>query len=282
MNYANFINNVRDNTDFNIVQYGRRMCEPLFASRYFIRPTYLLHYVYEGCGYLEADGRRFDVKRNQAFLIFPGQLTTYVADKDDPFLYYWIEFYGNKAEEFVQRSNLSPANPIFSDDEPFECGNALKDLVNTGEMTSYKLTSMFWRFAATMVKNDKQPTSPADMYVERAKNYIHARVSHRTTVEEVAKHLSLNRSYFTRLFKAKVSLAPKQYILNYHMDVARSLLQNGGLMIREVADSVGYDSTVEFTKAFTRQSGIPPSKYKKMYAEHRERIKNYTDKDKES
>lgn len=262
MNY--FTNAVRDNLDFNVVQYGYRACTPRFGEPHQIRKTYLLHYVYAGKGHLLADGVRFDVEAGQAFLIFPDQLTTYIADERDPFIYRWVEFYGNKVDALLKAAHLSPAAPIFTDTDG-ALGDALEALVSGGNTPPMEVTARFWHLAQAMAGTESTAADDRAHYVEQAVNFIHFRISHKTTVSDVAAHLALNRSYLSRLFKQAMGISTKQYIFDAHMDAARTLLADGRLSIGEVAQSVGYDNPLDFTKAFRRAIGVSPSAYKKEH-----------------
>ncbi len=84
-NLYNYINYEQSNLDFNVIQYGYRQCTPNFGEPKHARQTYLLHYVYSGKGVFYSDDTRFNVSRDQAFLIHPNIGAVYIADNDDPF-----------------------------------------------------------------------------------------------------------------------------------------------------------------------------------------------------
>ena len=70
------------------------------------RNHYLLHYVLSGTGALYADNSKghtetYHVKSGQGFIIFPGQITTYIADEKLPWEYTWIEFDGLRTKEVL-------------------------------------------------------------------------------------------------------------------------------------------------------------------------------------
>lgn len=266
MNHKNFRVYTKNNLDFNVVQYGYRKCEPLFSEKPHIWPNFLFHYVHSGKGVLNVDGSIFKVNTNQGFIIFPGQIASYVADSHEPFEYTWVEFFGKGSKNLISSSSLSPKTPILND-ESGKTGKAMWDLVNTGEMTNCLLMSKFWAFADTIMKNTVSDIHPTDLYIEKAISYISENIGKPTTVVDVCRHLNISRNYFCNIFTEKTGISPKRYILNQHMEMAFELLKRSRFSIGEIASIVGYDTQSKFTKAFTRYTGQSPSAYRKQKGE---------------
>ena len=87
-------------------QYGREACTPGHAFGPARRSHFLFHYIISGRGLLMStndSGAKADHRlgEGEGFLIFPGQVNTYVADLDDPWEYIWIEFDGIRVAEAI-------------------------------------------------------------------------------------------------------------------------------------------------------------------------------------
>ncbi len=261
--FENYINNYRGFTDFNVIQFGFRKCEPGFAPLPFTRKTYLIHYVYEGSGYLETDDGIFPVQKGQAFMIFPNQLTTYTASMEDPFTYRWVEFYGDKSEELMAKAGLSPKKPIFIDNSVMKTGHKLKNIVDGGLTGPFELLSKFCSLAQSLCKPSEDSDPHNFRYVEKAINYILYRSNAKLTVNEVAAYLNVSRPFLSTLFSKTMGVSMKRYILDLSMESAVTMLKNKRLSISDIADFVGYNSTEEFSKAFKRYFNVSPSAYRK-------------------
>ena len=262
MTHKNFRVYLKNNLDFNVVQYGYRKCEPGFGENPHIWSNFLFHYVHSGKGILNVDGSIFEVHENQGFIIFPGQIANYIADYNDPFEYTWVEFFGNGTKGLIASSPLSPKTPILTDVDK-KTGNAMLDLVESGEMTNSQLMSKFWAFADTIIKDTITNINSTDLYVEKAISYICENIGKPTTVADVCRYLNISRNYFCNIFTEKTGISPKRYILNQHMEMAFELLKRSHFSIGEIASIVGYDTQSKFTKAFTRYTGKSPSAYRK-------------------
>lgn len=260
--YSNYINFERKNLDFNVVQYGYRRCTPGFGEKPHIWSTFLMHYVYSGKGYLNADGRKINVSENEAFIIFPGQIANYFADREEPFEYRWIEFYGEGMKQLLPNAAFSVNNPVIKD-ESGELGRALSDIVDTGDMPNAILMSKFWNLVSFLGTGRETNVNPAEKYVQQAICYIQQNIGKKTTVIDVSRELNISKTYFTSIFTKYTGTPPKKYILNQHMELAKELLKRTAYTVNETASIVGYESSSDFTKAFIRYEGVAPSTYRK-------------------
>ncbi len=262
MEHCNFINYSRRNLDFNVVQYGYRRCASGFGEKPNIWQNYLMHYVYSGRGTLYADGKKIPVEKNQLFIIFPGQIANYFADEDDPFEYRWIEFYGAGMRWLLPEAGISVENPVISD-ESGKIGEALKAIVDGGQISAAGLMSEFWRFIDALSSESEHEMSHVERYAQQAVYFIQANIGRKVTVEDVCRELNISRNYFTEIFTKYVGMPPKKYIVRQHMDMAMELLRRTRYSVGEIAYIVGYNNPMEFTKAFVRYAGMSPSEYRK-------------------
>ena len=93
--------------------------------------------------------------------------------------------------------------------------------------------------------------------------YIEKHLSETITVTSVAEHFSYSTNYISRLFKGKMGVSLKEYIVNARMSYAEALLKEGKSSISEIARIVGYDSVQAFCKRFKKYSGKTPGDIRK-------------------
>lgn len=68
---------------------------------------------------------------------------------------------------------------------------------------------------------------------------------------------------YIRNFKMYTGTTPKQFILQKRINNAETLLQNKQYNIKEIAQIIGYDNPLYFSRIFQRTKGISPSEYRK-------------------
>lgn len=101
----------------------------------------------------------------------------------------------------------------------------------------------------------------ADPTIGRALGLIHQHPERHWNVKELATAVALSRSTFSARFTELVGQPPITYLTRWRMHHATRLLINGE-DITSIANRLGYDSEVAFRKAFTREIGTPPGKYR--------------------
>jgi AraC-like DNA-binding protein len=101
----------------------------------------------------------------------------------------------------------------------------------------------------------------SDPSLARALQGIHADLSRRWTVEQLARTAGMSRAVFAERFARKVGMPPMQYLLEWRVALAKALLRGERLSLGEVAEKTGYQSASAFSTAFTRLTGCSPSAF---------------------
>lgn len=105
----------------------------------------------------------------------------------------------------------------------------------------------------------------ADPKLAKAINSIHAEPSRTWTLDILANEAGMSRSRFAAKFHETIGLTPGNYLAEWRVGVAQSLLRRGK-SVQLVADKVGYGSPSALSRAFTAQVGITPSEWKKQHS----------------
>lgn len=91
---------------------------------------------------------------------------------------------------------------------------------------------------------------------------LHRTPEHKWKLEEMADLANVSRSSFAARFKTVVGTTPLDYLTQWRMYLAANLLSEEGASVAEVAARIGYESEQSFTRAFRRQMGISPGRYR--------------------
>ena len=102
-----------------------------------------------------------------------------------------------------------------------------------------------------------------DQSISTALSLIHQYPERRWKVEELAEAVALSRSVFSARFTRLVGEPPITYLTRWRMHRATRLLKDN-VEIEKIAELLGYESEVAFRKAFKREVGMPPARYRKL------------------
>lgn len=261
--------------DLGLYQYGWEQCEPSHSYGPAARNHYLFHYVISGTGTLMSDDsngvtQTFQVKSGQGFMLFPGQITTYIADKNLPWEYTWVEFDGLRAKGAVELACLSMNQPIYHARSKDMRENMVKEmmyLVEHKDMPPLHLIGHVYLFLDFLTRSAVHMTAPKtgrlrDFYIKEALTYMEQNFQNDISVEDIAATCGLNRSYFGKIFKESLGKTPQEFLLNYRMVKAAELLKLTGLSIGDISNAVGYANQLHFSRAFKNMYGLAPREWR--------------------
>ena len=118
--------------------------------------------------------------------------------------------------------------------------------------------------AGAVLLRQNSTTKRADPAVSRALALMQAEPAKRWTVERLARAVGLSRAAFARRFVALSGRSPLRYLTELRLALAASLLENDDASLAEVALRVGYVSEFAFSRAFKRQHGVTPSRFRRL------------------
>ena len=94
-------------------------------------------------------------------------------------------------------------------------------------------------------------------------------------MDDYAESLHISTNWFIRNFKQYMKISPAQYILSLRMVNAQSLLENTEYNIGEIAEIVGYDNPLYFSRVFKKEYGVSPAQYRKNLEESTEKWERF-------
>ncbi len=101
-----------------------------------------------------------------------------------------------------------------------------------------------------------------DPDVGKALALLHKRPSHPWTIASLADEVGLSRSVLAERFRHYLSDTPMGYLTRWRLQLAAQLLSSTSKSVAEVADDVGYESEPSFNRAFKREFGVPPARFR--------------------
>ncbi|KZK92753.1 Xylose operon regulatory protein [Pseudovibrio sp. Ad5] len=103
----------------------------------------------------------------------------------------------------------------------------------------------------------------ADKSLARAITQIHRAPEQNWQVTSLAEVAGMSRASFARHFIRRVGKSPMEYVRDWRLMRARSLLTDTNLSSDEIATRCGYNSLPSFSKLFKKRFGMGPGTFRK-------------------
>lgn len=95
--------------------------------------------------------------------------------------------------------------------------------------------------------------------IELVKKYIHENIEKDIHREDITSKVHLNEDYLSRIFRKKMGMTLKEYIVMEKISVARKLIKTTELPVSLIALKVGYSNYSHFSKMYKKIIGVPPT-----------------------
>lgn len=246
--------------DINPVECGREECAPKQAWGPVAKDWYVLHFVVYGKGKFTTERGTFDLSAGEIFIIKPHEITYYEADESEPWEYAWISFYSKTAlpKSLVYNDKL---HAPWLEGCFFEAISRPDSLENVRGYEEF-LVAKIWELISIVKRHEEPHAISQGSYVKRALSIIESEFQTDITAQKIAERISLDRSYFTKIFTEATKVSPGKYLHKYRMNKAAQMLRSKPYLISVVASSVGFPDVFSFSRAFKQQFGVSPGKYK--------------------
>jgi len=102
-----------------------------------------------------------------------------------------------------------------------------------------------------------------DPEVGKALALLHRKPAHPWTIAALASEVGISRSVLAERFRRYLSKTPMAYLTGWRLQLGAQMLKSTSRSVMEIAAEVGYESEPSFNRAFKREFGLPPARFRR-------------------
>jgi AraC-like DNA-binding protein len=132
-----------------------------------------------------------------------------------------------------------------------------------GRLMELLFVEVIRRYAARLPSSAKSWFAALkDPIVGRALQFVHGNPARRWTVDDLARKAGTSRTALAERFHALIGQAPMEYVTSWRMQLAADRMRNGHDGLATIGAEVGYESEAAFNRAFKREKGVTPGRWR--------------------
>lgn len=246
--------------------YGRAH----FSTARSDKESYILFYTLAGAGLVEQRDSRVLLGPGTALLMNCRTPQSYgTAPGESCWHHYWAHVDGTgvaAAEQLLGPQRLCPVQlPPLTARAPFQ---SLLEKIDRADSDSIMASGLaIHGLLAALVHERLSAAAGAARsnreLVEHAADYIRAHYAEPLSLNALLADFPASRSYFLRLFRRYMGTTPYNYLLCHRITCAKEMLVLTDLPVGEIARSVGFPDSGNFSTRFTAVTGQSPLQYRR-------------------
>lgn len=230
---------------------------------------YVLEYIKSGKGYIESEGKKYELRPGDFVFMNACRNFVYYSDRDDPYEKLWINFTGPFVNSLVSGLSLDRSLYICSYDGEKHISSMHRYLSKINEENrgytldkiAAELCNVFLSINSIERGKSKQIEDKKAATAEKIKDYIDSIVIPNLNLDELSRHFKLEKGYIIHRFTDKYGISPYKYINQKRIETAKNMLSDKNMKICEIASALGYNGSQHFSSSFKKAIGKTPSEF---------------------
>ncbi len=159
---------------------------------------------------------------------------------------YTLETYGNG-----KKYNENYLENEYALEEAFSSSATLSQLINSIEEILFKDRNC-------QIEEQKLDT---ENFVDRVCQYFKRHMDKDITIQDISLEFGVSQTYLGKLFRKYRGMSFKNYLTMIKMEKAKELLQGEEILIKDVAERLGYRDQFYFSRVFRSYTGTCPTDF---------------------
>jgi AraC-like DNA-binding protein len=231
---------------------------------------FALVYISSGRGKFELKpGVSVSIEPGHAFLLFPGVWHRYAPDAETGWHEHWIGFDGETPRRWLAHRFLSKKRPVLkidSEDTVLATFSGMMQAMRTNRPAlqqilagaTANLLGLFYSAQQAQPAIQTQSSNAIELAIGRIQNAYASELN----MKDLAQELGVSYSWFRNTFTAHTGMSPHQYLLEFRIVRARSLLAETEFPIKEIATQTGFEDEHYFSRLFRQKLNVTPSQWR--------------------
>ena len=218
---------------------------------------------------LTLDGAPILLKERQALLLPAGSVYQYAPEQGSPWSAYWLKFEGSGTDKLLAWTPFPKQIPVV------DCTalenikrhfNAILNAMESGytEHTTLQLSLALIKILISLHENPLDQKNKGFRHqIEATMSQMREDLAAPKPLRHYAEKAGYSVTQFSYLFRQHTGTSPMNYLNELRIQKASEYLKNSDWSIKEIADKLGFEDPLYFSRNFRKCVGLAPSAYRR-------------------
>lgn len=243
------------------------------------RLDFQILYIASGKAHFFFDGVETIVSAGHMVIYRPKEEQKYYYYGVDQTEVYWVHFTGRDVKKLLHKYGIEDHVHVIHTGTALEYKYLFLQMIQELKLckADYEdllvnhLHHLLIRIHRTLLTEPYSKSRTHAKDFDEAVQYFHKNYHTEININEYAATHHMSVSWFIRGFKEYTDSTPTQYILSLRISNAQILLETTDYNITEIAEIVGYENPLYFSRLFKKQVGVSPSDFRKQLRDQSEK-----------
>lgn len=221
------------------------------------------------------DGRAFEAGPGDLVVFRRGEAQDYAAAAGEPWEWWWAHGEGalaDRAVDALRDAEDRPGVVPIGEDGRLRRTFAELSRMSRPYLETYRaqavpeprvIDATYALLLTLLLDRHRKPRSVSSRFDPDAiEGYIESRLTEPLRLDALAEQTHLSVPQFTRVFRQAMGCSPMQFVTRRRVEKAAVLLSETTAGVAQVAEAVGYEDALYFSRVFKKQYGLSPKAYR--------------------
>lgn len=224
--------------------------------------TACIEYIESGRGTVHINGKTFYPRAGDSYFLQAGKDQYYYSDPSDPWKKHFINLSGRLLESLTEGYGIGDISYFEGLDLSAELTQII-ELSKNGNDVCAEIIVILNEIFLKMHSHVKNAAEPFSIEAEM-KDFLNTQITQKFDLSLLCKHVLKSESRTIKLFKNAYGITPYAYVLGKKIDLAKKLLDNTNLTVKQISDKLCFSDEYYFSNLFKNKVGVSPAAYRRQ------------------